>query len=164
MRSAQYAAHAFTPYVNTPFFPIQINRPGADCVLISGVNGLKEKETGEEKKTTTTELENLCQMLWGLPHPLNNPSSSFSIFLYLSVSVGLSLSLFSPSYSLGPFCLSHGCNYARVNKRDQRETSGIPVGAVGEEELTQSPRVTHMHTDDLQVQLIPSYILSLCLI
>lgn len=72
----------------------------------------------------------------------------------------LSLSVSSVSHTLS---LS-GCNYACVNKRDQRETSGIPVGPVGAVELTQPHRMTQMSIEDLYSKWIFffHYILSSC--
>lgn len=104
-----------------------------------------KRQQRRDKNNQTADWEGKSENIWrqmllGLPYPLNHP------FTFLP----LSLCLF-------PFSLSHGCNYAHVNKWDQRETSGIPVGPVGAVLLAKSHRMTHAHTEDVQVKLILSY-------
>lgn len=83
---------AFTPSHLRVFFIIQTKRPDSDCIVnINSKLGQRVRSPGVKKKQKTKqncrlrviERENIsCQMLWGLPDPLNHPCSSFPLSLY----------------------------------------------------------------------------------
>lgn len=99
--------------------------------------GSKRKKP-KSKKKQQKERKSLSDVV-GPSSPVKSPllySLSLSLCLYVSHSVAL------------PFSLSHGCNYYRVNKRGQGETSGIPAcGSCAAYTITQND--THTYTEDL---------------